>query len=191
MNIYPHIPYTYLIGWSLHNKYYYGVQYGKNANPVNLWKSYFTSSKYVKQMHEKYGNPDIIQIRNTFIDGRKARDCETRVLRYLKCQSSEKWLNESNNNAFKNTIMSDNIKTKISESKKGHPSPRKGTKCSDETKAKMSNAKKGKLAWNSGKSGYKNKPASEERKKKISDSLKGRPKTEEHCLAIKKAKQRH
>lgn len=31
--------YTYLIGWSSHNKFYYGVRYAKGSNPNELWKS--------------------------------------------------------------------------------------------------------------------------------------------------------
>ncbi len=64
MSIY--IPYTYIIGWSLYNKYYYGVRYAKNCNPNDLWKTYFTSSKYVKEFRNNHGEPDIIQVRKTF-----------------------------------------------------------------------------------------------------------------------------
>ena len=60
------IPYTYLIGWSKLNKYYYGVRYAKNCHPSDLWTKYFTSSKYVKQFREENGEPDIIEIRKTF-----------------------------------------------------------------------------------------------------------------------------
>ena len=62
-------PYTYLIGWTKYNVWYYGSETGfktKIANPSNLWKTYFTSSKYVKQYREKYGEPDIIEIRKVF-----------------------------------------------------------------------------------------------------------------------------
>jgi len=43
-----HIPYTYLIGWTSTNKYYYGVRFAKNCNPSELFITYFTSSKHVK-----------------------------------------------------------------------------------------------------------------------------------------------
>ena len=43
------IPYTYIIGWSSLNKWYYGVRYAKNCKPEDLWKTYFTSSKHVKE----------------------------------------------------------------------------------------------------------------------------------------------
>ena len=36
-------PYTYLIGWSNLNKFYYGVRYGKGCHPSDLWVKYFGS----------------------------------------------------------------------------------------------------------------------------------------------------
>ena len=52
-----YIPYTYFIKWSAQNIWYYGVEYGfysKTANPNNLWVTYFTSSKLVKEVIEKF-----------------------------------------------------------------------------------------------------------------------------------------
>lgn len=60
------LPYCYLIGWSNLGKFYYGVKFAKNSHPDTFWKNYFTSSQIVKQYREKYGEPDIIQIRKTF-----------------------------------------------------------------------------------------------------------------------------
>jgi hypothetical protein len=58
--------YTYLVGCTELNKFYYGVRYSRKSNPENFWKDYFTSSEYVKEYREKYGEPDIIQVRKTF-----------------------------------------------------------------------------------------------------------------------------
>jgi hypothetical protein len=91
-----YIPYTYLIGWSKLNLWYYGVEYGwrsKTANPCNLWKSYFTSSKKVKLIRETHGEPDIIQIRKTFKDAFSAKTWEEKVLRRMHVSNNEKWLN--------------------------------------------------------------------------------------------------
>lgn len=87
------IPYTYLIGWSNLDKWYYGVRYSKKANPEDLWKTYFTSSKIVKEFIEANGNPDIIEIRKTFNSHIKAKNYEDKVLRRLKVNKSDKWLN--------------------------------------------------------------------------------------------------
>lgn len=35
-------------------KYYIGCQYGKEASPENFWKTYFTSSKYVKENIDEF-----------------------------------------------------------------------------------------------------------------------------------------
>lgn len=89
-------PYTYLIGWSNLNKWYYGVRVSPKDIPENdLWIKYFTSSKYVKQLITEYGNPDIIQIRKTFRTQKLARKWETKVLIRIKAKKSENWLNKS------------------------------------------------------------------------------------------------
>lgn len=95
MSIY--IPYTYLIGWSNHNKWYYGAEYGsvvKIANPSNLWNTYFTSSSEVKKFREEYGEPDVIEVRRTFITEKDCREWEDKVLTKLNVIRSEKWLNK-------------------------------------------------------------------------------------------------
>jgi len=92
--------YTYLIGWSKHNKFYYGARWAKDCDPVDLWKTYFTSSMYVKEYRTQFGEPDIIQIRKTFTDVAKCRVYEHTVLRRLKVLSNDKWLNKNVNGQF-------------------------------------------------------------------------------------------
>lgn len=94
-------PYTYLIGWSQHNKWYYGVRFVDGCDPSDLWESYFTSSKYVKQFREDNGEPDIIQIRKTFSDKESARLYESNVLKRLHVVNNDKWLNRTDNKAIK------------------------------------------------------------------------------------------
>lgn len=96
--------YTYLIGWTNHNIWYYGSQYGKNADPKNLWESYFTSSKYVHAMKDEHGDPDVIKIRRTFGTERSACiEWERRVLRKLNAARSDSWLNKTDHVFFENT----------------------------------------------------------------------------------------
>ena len=90
-------PYTYLIGWSLHNIYYYGVRFAQNCHPDDLWKTYFTSSKYVQEFRLKHGEPDIIKIRKEFLTSNLARLWENNVLRRLNVIKNSKWLNASDN----------------------------------------------------------------------------------------------
>lgn len=104
------IPFTYLIGWSKLNKYYYGVKYAKGCQPSDLWTKYFTSSKLVIDYANKYGNPDIIQIRKIFNDAQLATQWEQIVLRRLKVVSSPSWLNLAIGNGYNqsptNTLIS-------------------------------------------------------------------------------------
>lgn len=95
-------PYTYLIGWSYLDKWYYGTEYGvvktPRAHPDNLWKTYFTSSKIVQYFREMYGEPDVIEIRRVFNSGsneermEKAIIWEKKVLTKIDI-TKEKWLN--------------------------------------------------------------------------------------------------
>jgi len=92
-------PYTYLIGWSKHSLWYYGVQYGEistTANPVSLWRTYFTSSKIVKQCRKILGEPDIIEVRKVFNTADAAIKWETKVLRRLNASLREDFLNLQN-----------------------------------------------------------------------------------------------
>ena len=84
--------YTYLIGWSKHQKFYYGVRFAKNCHPSDLWVTYFTSSKHVKEFSYLNGPPDIIQIRKIFKDANKAREYEHKVLRRLKVNKKDKFM---------------------------------------------------------------------------------------------------
>jgi hypothetical protein len=87
------LPYTYLIGWSTKNRWYYGVRYGAKAHPDDLWKSYFTSSKYVRAFATEHGPPDVIRVRRTFASAAAAREWETRVLRRMRVVEDDRFLN--------------------------------------------------------------------------------------------------
>jgi hypothetical protein len=90
------MPYTYLIGWSKTNKYYYGVRYSKHCSPTDLWNTYFTSSKVVKEYVLQHGDPDIIQIRKVFKNSNDARVWEEKVLKRIKASTRNDFLNKSN-----------------------------------------------------------------------------------------------
>ena len=133
-----YLPYTYLIGWSSLNKYYYGVEYGKKkktANPTNLWTVYFTSSRVVKHFRDTYGEPDVVQVRRAFNVGsdetrmESAINWEKKVLTRISI-SDIRWLNgriggdicpEANKRVnmarygVENVFQSEEIKTKIHE----------------------------------------------------------------------------
>lgn len=142
MTIY--VPYTYLIGWTSHNKWYYGVQYAKRKNnqtrcppahPSNLWTFYFTSSSNVKNFRDLYGEPDVIQIRRTFKSELEARNWEFKVLRRMKVKDDDRFLNQHDGRSPDNRgiVRSAETRAKLSAIGKARP-PRK---MSEEAKAKM------------------------------------------------------
>lgn len=94
-------PYTYLIGWSKLDKWYYGLKYAKGCCPSTFWVDYFTSSKYVAWMREFYGEPDVIQIRKTFDIAEVAIEWESRVLKKLNVINIDRWLNRTDNKSIK------------------------------------------------------------------------------------------
>ena len=137
-------PYTYLIGWSKLNIWYYGVRYSKNCDPNDLWKTYFTSSKSVKKFTLENGNPDIIQIRKTFKDKNSAIIWESRVLTKLNVIHKEEWLNKTNNKAIVYTRTKEQ-NTKFSNKMKGRKSPFKGKSHTPESKKLISDSNKGRF----------------------------------------------
>lgn len=62
MSIYPNNCYTYLIGWSHLNIWYYGRRTARNCRPEELWVKYFTSSKYVEEFRKIHGEPNLINV---------------------------------------------------------------------------------------------------------------------------------
>jgi hypothetical protein len=86
-------PYTYLIGWTATQKFYYGVRYSKGCTPDDLFVKYFTSSNLVKEMVISHGNPDVIQVRRIFNDKDSAISWENKVLRRIKSSQHPKMLN--------------------------------------------------------------------------------------------------
>lgn len=156
------IPFTYLIGWSATNKFYYGVRWAKNSNPNNLWIDYKTSSKYVKRYYLENGDPDIIQVRKLFNTAKEARKFEERVLIRLNIRDpfgpNSKWLNRTTNKSIynekpyertaeirerlrvkaKSRPVSEETRRKISEINKGR-------RHSEETKRKIGDGNRGKI----------------------------------------------
>lgn len=158
--------YTYLIGWSKTNKWYYGVRYSEKSTDDDLWKTYFTSSVYVREYREKFGEPDVIQIRKIFDDPKMAIKCEDRVIRKLRLFENENFLNK----AYSGSIYYDkDVRTKMSEHAK---KPR-----SNAFKYARSNTMK--LLWEQGV--YDNRPSqTEEHRRKNSEALKKRYELIEH-----------
>lgn len=87
-------PYTYLIGWSHLDRWYYGVRLSNTFIPEeDLWVKYYTSSKRVASFIEENGPPDIIKVDRTFTTWKEASEYEVYFLTENNCIYSEKWLN--------------------------------------------------------------------------------------------------
>jgi hypothetical protein len=93
-------PYTYLIRWTKLDISYYGVRYAQDCDPSDLWNPYKTSSIHVAKFIAEHGEPDVAQVRKTFIDVPVAQDWEHRVLKRTKAVSSDKWLNRTDNKSI-------------------------------------------------------------------------------------------
>lgn len=94
MSIY--IPFTYIIGWSKHKKFYYGSKYAQGCHPNDLWESYFTSSVYVKEFRKEHGEPDIIRVHRTFTDKNSCISFEFDYLTKIDAKNNPLFLNKSN-----------------------------------------------------------------------------------------------
>lgn len=95
------IPYTYCVFNKVTKQRYYGVRFAKNSNPQELWKTYFTSSKYVHKLIKQYGIDSFdYRVRKTFINKQSAILWENKVLRRLNVLNKPTWLNRSTNKAI-------------------------------------------------------------------------------------------
>lgn len=174
-----------------------GVRFARNCHPDDLWTSYFTSSKYVQAFREQHGEPDIIEVRQTFNDSLQAREWEHKVLRRLGVIRDEKWLNRGNGKAIppsygpKHTIefkkkQSERMKQKNpmvgrvqSETEKDIRQEIRKRPRSFEAKKRISQGKMGDKNPNFGKS------YDFEYRRKMSERLKGRKFSEEHRNNLK------
>lgn len=169
MHIYPHTagnrtPYTYLIGWSKLNRWYYGVRFAKDCKPDELWKTYFTSSKYVKTFREENGEPDVIQVRKRFNDIKQAIKWEESVIRRLKMHKRTEFLNKACGGCIS---IDDEVRQKISKALKGKPK-------SEEFKQKLRGRKRPESVIE-----ILRQPRSEKTKQKIRESRLGKKHSEE------------
>lgn len=194
------IPFTYLLKFKPTGQYYYGSRYSKHCHPSQLWTTYYTSSKVIKQLIKEHGVDSFeVKITKIFDDKYEARMWEHRLLEKVKASKNPKWLNQHNGSGdFINKgglIFSESHRKKLSESQRGKPKPgtakamignnhNKGKKFSEESKKKLSLARIG----NKNRLGVLH---TDEIKKIISErtsaALKGIPKKVVECPHCKKS----
>ena len=110
------LAYTYVIGWTKLNLWYYGVRYKAGCNIEDFFTTYFTSSKLVHAVMIRHGLPDIRTIRRTFNNVKTSIVWEQTVLRRMKVLRNEKWLNQNISGAINFTPAMREI---MSQRKKG------------------------------------------------------------------------
>lgn len=107
-------PYTYLIGWTKQDKWYYGVRYANRVSPeFDLWKVYFTSSNYVTEFRKMHGEPDVVTIDKIFDDVDSAVAYETQYLVENEVLGNTKWLNK---NAAGAIVIDEDVRAKMQKS---------------------------------------------------------------------------
>ena len=158
----PSAPYTYLIVHIPSGKKYYGVRYAQGCSPSDLWDTYFTSSKAVKKLIDKDGRDSFkLKIRKVFTNIDEAIKWEGRFLKKVKARQREDFLNKHNNDGLV--------------SLKGDANPMKNTTVVARWKESFQENKLNK-----------NKKLSESHKQAISNSLRGRIRSNEERSAISK-----
>lgn len=148
------IPYTYLIKCVPTNQFYYGVRYSKDCNPDDLWKTYYTSSAYIKQLIHEHGKESFIyEVRKVFSSVNKARKWEERVLKRLNVSARDDFINKSDNALFdtRNRVWVNNgfiskFVDKVCLSEYTKDGWAEGRYFSSDHKAKLSLSKTGKVA---------------------------------------------
>ena len=96
-----YIPYTYCITFLLTGQRYYGCRYANNktyvANPKDLWITYFTSSKVIKDLIALHGKESFtFQIRQTFKTTEETVAWEHKFLTRIDTAANPDWFNKSN-----------------------------------------------------------------------------------------------
>lgn len=156
--------YVYLIGWTKLNVWYCGSRYSSNCHPSDFWKTYFTSSKHVKEFRNVHGDPDHIEILMEFDNRKDAIIYEKQKLKEFDVLKKENWLNKQIGGIlFCNmTPRSEETKKKIRKALLGKPR----IPHSEEAKRKMSEAAK-------------KRTITTEMREKISKTLSGRKQSQE------------
>lgn len=126
-------PFSYHLYHIPTGKHYYGIKHSKDCHPNQLWTTYFSSSKIVKQFIVEYGeNSFSWEVRRIFDTTTAALAWEHKVLRRLGAARSEWWINRHNGGTqFRSPQhQSDYCRRRASETHKGKPK-------SEEWKAKV------------------------------------------------------
>jgi len=187
-------PFAYLITSLIDGKRYYGIRFSKDSNPSQLWTTYFTSSKEVRDRIKKYGVDSFkAEVRKVFETPQQALNWESRFLTRINAAAREDWINRSNGYLSMGSICTGKVKPPGYWEK--WRMVRKGHTVTEETKKKIGDANRGRKQTAEANekrriasTGYRH---SEETLKKMSEKQKARPpRSEETKAKIRAARQR-
>lgn len=135
-------PFAYLITSKIDGRRYYGIKFSKDADPAQLWTTYFTSSKEVRAKVAKYGaDAFTAEVRKVFETAEQAINWESRFLTRINAALREDWMNKSNGYLCMGSINKG--KKKTAEHWENWKMVRKGHTVSEETKKKIGDANRG------------------------------------------------
>lgn len=186
-------PFAYLIRSKLDGKLYYGIRFSNDADPSQLWTTYFTSSKEIRAKVKKYGPESFTaEVRKVFETAEQAINWESRFLTRINAASRDDWMNRSNGYVALGKI---NLgKRKTEQHWENWKMARKGHTVSEETKKKIGDANRGRKQTAEANerrriasTGYKH---DDEAKQRIREAATGRKHSPETLAKIKAARQR-
>ena len=148
MSIYT--PFTYVVKFKPTGQIYYGSRTKQGCQPTDLWTSYYTSSKVVRQLIEQHGKDAFeVEIRKTFSTKEQALLWEHRVLRRVDAARNPLYLNKNNGDRKfyggcvpKGFRHSEDARRRMSINSSGEKNPNWGKTFSEETRRKISEAAK-------------------------------------------------
>jgi hypothetical protein len=150
MNIYT--PFTYVVKFKPTGQIYYGSRTKQGCQPTDLWNSYYTSSKLVRQLIAEHGRDAFeVEIRRTFQTKEAALLWEHRVLRRVDAAHNPRWLNKNNGDrkffggrAFAGKKHTEDARRRMAINSSGPKNPNWGGKAfTEESRRKLSEARKG------------------------------------------------
>lgn len=85
-------PFLYVVGWTELNTWYLGVRYSRDCHPVDIWTTYFTSSRHVSWIREQFGEPDVVCV---LAEGSRSDVLllEQTIIRKFNLHRHPNWLN--------------------------------------------------------------------------------------------------
>lgn len=186
-------PFAYLITSKIDGKRYYGIRFAKDADPTQLWKTYFTSSKEIRAKVKKYGADSFTaEVRKVFETAEQAINWESKLLTRIDAASRDDWINRSNGYTALGKINTGKKKTQ--QYWENWKKIRKGHTVSEETRNKIGDANRGRKQtdeanqrrreWSTGQT------HTDEAKDKIRAAATGRRHSPETIAKIKAARQR-